>query len=64
MPLAALLDRLDPAVSPDRLLDEVCERRALEREPVAAGEEADEVGRGVDGPAVDQLHKTKSRDAA
>ena len=57
---AALRDEVDRRVVADRLLDEPGERGALEREPVVAGEVADEVGGGIDGTTVDQLHARPS----
>ena len=53
---APLRDELDRRVVADGLLDEPGQRRALERQAMRAREEPDEVGRGVDRPAVDQLH--------
>ena len=55
--LAALRDKLDrPGRRRFGFLARPAMRGPLERETMRAGEEADEVGRGVDGPAVDQLH--------
>ncbi len=57
---AALRDEVDGGIVADRLADEAREGRALELEPVVAGEEPDEIGRGVDGASVDQLHARPS----
>ena len=55
--VAALLDQLDRRVAADRLPDEPGQRGSLQLEAVRAGEEADEVGGGVDGGAVEELHR-------
>ena len=53
-------DQLDRGVAADRLRDQAGQRRPLQLEPVAAGEEADEIRGGVDGRAVDELHRGPS----
>ena len=55
----ARLDELDGRVAPDGLRDQAGQRRPLELEAVPAGEVAHEVGRGVDGSTVDELHAVR-----
>src|SRR4029450_2964755 len=55
---AALPDDLELAVVPVRTLEDAEEDPALERREVLAGEVADEIGRGEDGRAVDELHRS------
>ena len=54
---AAAADDVELAVLTDRPVDEAGQRRPLERGEVLAGEIANEIGRGEDGLAVDQLHR-------
>ena len=49
-------DELDRRIVAHRLLDQPGQGRSLQREPMRAGKEADQVRRRIDGPAVDQLH--------
>ena len=53
---AAMADDVELGVVAHRPMDEPGERGALELGQVLAGEVADEIGGGVDGPAVDRLH--------
>ena len=55
----ARLDELDGRVVPDGLRDQAGQGRPLELEAVTAGEEAHQVGRGVDGGTVDELHAVR-----
>ena len=57
---AALRDELDARVVADRLRDEANHRRPLERKPVPAREEPDEIRGGVDRATVDELHARPS----
>src|SRR5918992_429600 len=50
-------DDVELWIAPLRAVDEPGQRRALERGEVLAGQVADEIGRGEDGLAVDQLHR-------
>ena len=54
---AAAPDHVELAVLASRPVDKVLQRRPLERGEVLAGEIANEIGRGEDGLAVDQLHR-------
>ena len=54
---SALTDDVELTVLAHRLRHEAGQRRPLERGEVLAGQVADEIGRGEDGLAVDQLHR-------
>ncbi len=53
---SAAADDIELGIVAHRALDEPRERRPLELGQVLAGEVADQVGGGIDRPAIDRLH--------